>query len=42
MNEKQKQVKDFNISNGDLLFFILDLRRSAYLRGMYLKLKTSF
>ena len=37
-----KKVKDFNVSDCDILFLILDLCGLELWRGMYFQLKTSF
>ena len=44
VNEKQKQkmVKKLNVSNCNILSFILDLSKIEFLRGMYWKFKTTF
>ena len=42
VNEKQKMVKEFNVSKCNLLFFILDLSKIEFLRGMYSKFQTTF
>ena len=42
VKEKQKTVKDFSISKCNLLFAILGLYELELLRGLYLKLETSF
>ena len=42
MDEKQHTVKYFIVSKSKLSFFILDSSEVGLVRGMYLKLKTSF